>query len=625
MNLTRRVFIVMMIAYAVTPLRAVTYIVPPDDVFIRSVDAIIVADTVGTFVEESSHGIINTVVVLGIRQVLKGGLANGTQLELRVTGGVMGERVTFAPGTPQFASGDRSLLFLRKIAGDQYAIADLGLGAFLFQTDDIGRTVLVRTAVEPTLGRSDAKQHPPQRRDAAAFVAFVRDVLRQIPVVENYLVDERPLIGDLVLGELARPQSLIVAANAAFTVRQYTLGKNESTTVGSRWKSFPVSWNKGNSQPGASNGGSDAIAAAFNAWNGDFGSNVTYVLGSANVNGVGADDFAPDSVNNIVFEKNMVSTVGIAPFSCTSGGVFGYCIITAMTGDSSSGDSTNFVGGEQFFSTTEADISINQGVGACIGVNITVANYNTGVAHELGHSLSFRHSNTTRNLTAACSTMSSYDCASSALMTANLASGNAMLQAWDQRAAAALYPNPIPAPPTGLVGTATTSTSVALSWAAAAFATSYDVYRKAPSAGFAFLANSTGTAFVDGSVLADTAYLYTVRAKNASGSSSDSNMDLATTVIFTDDPLSTSVSIKAEHLAQLRRSINAIRAQANLAAFAFADPAAAGVVIKALHLTQLRDALAGAALTATGGYTDVSLAGVPMKAVHLQELRDRVK
>jgi len=278
-----------------------------------------------------------------------------------------------------------------------------------------------------------------------------------------------------------------------------------------------------------------------------------------------------------------------------------------------------------FFTTTEADVSINQGVGACIGINITVANYNTGVAHEFGHSLSFRHADTTRNLSAACSTMISYDCASSALMTANLAAGNAMLQAWDRRAAAALYPNPTPPPPTGLVATATTSTSVALNWTAAVFATSYDVYRKAPAAGFTFLANTTGTGFVDASVVADTAYLYTVRAKNGSGSSADSNTDLATTVMFSDDPLTASVSIKAEHLAQLRSAINAIRAQANLAAFAFADPAVAGVVIKALHITQLRDALDGAALTATGGYTDVSLAGMAIKAVHLQELRARVK
>ena len=128
--------------------------------------------------------------------------------------------------------------------------------------------------------------------------------------------------------------------------------------------------------------------------------------------------------------------------------------------------------------------------------------------------------------------------------------------------------------------------------------------------------------------VAEPAYLYKVRAINAGGSA-DSAPDLATTVIFTDDPLvAGSTIIKAVHLAELRTAVNAVRALAGLAAATFTDAATPGVIVKAVHINELRtdlDQAMSALGFPTGGYTDTLTAGVVIKAIHFQEIRNRVK
>ncbi len=135
--------------------------------------------------------------------------------------------------------------------------------------------------------------------------------------------------------------------------------------------------------------------------------------------------------------------------------------------------------------------------------------------------------------------------------------------------------------------------------------------------------------FNDSSAVASTAYLYKVRAFNGATESTDSNSDLATTVIYTDDPLvAQSTVVKAVHLTQLRTAVNAVRHLAGLSAASFTDPSPAGVVIQAVHITQLRtdldQGMSVLGLT-TGGYTDTSLTGMVVKAVHFQEIRARMK
>ena len=184
-----------------------------------------------------------------------------------------------------------------------------------------------------------------------------------------------------------------------------------------------------------------------------------------------------------------------------------------------------------------------------------------------------------------------------------------------------------PGIPTGVSATAQTTTSILVTWSASAGATSYQVHRRAPGGAFQEIATPATTSLAD-TVAAGAAYAYFVRAVNGSGPSADSAIDVATTITFTDHPLTSGVRVKADHLSQLRTAVNYVRTLANLGAAGFTDNAAAGVIVKAVHITEIRTAL-DAALTQLGvtlsSYADGSLNGVTIKTVHVQEIRSRVE
>ncbi len=183
-----------------------------------------------------------------------------------------------------------------------------------------------------------------------------------------------------------------------------------------------------------------------------------------------------------------------------------------------------------------------------------------------------------------------------------------------------------PAAPSGVIAAAQTATSVLVTWNTTATATSYQVFRQAPSVAFAPIGSPTAsTSFTDSTATADTSYLYRVRAINAAGSSGDSSSDIATTVIFVDDPLTAGTVVKAVHLAQARTAVNAVRQLAGLTAATFTDTASAGVMVKAVHITEMRtalDAALGPLGRGSGGYTDAT--PVVIKAAHFQDIRNRV-
>jgi len=128
-----------------------------------------------------------------------------------------------------------------------------------------------------------------------------------------------------------------------------------------------------------------------------------------------------------------------------------------------------------------------------------------------------------------------------------------------------------------------------------------------------------------------TTYIYRVRSVDAAGNYSDfSNVDIATTIVFTDDPLVASTTlILAVHINEVRQAVNAVRAAAGLSAASWTDSSLSGVEIKAVHVTELRsnlDAARTALGLSTSAYTDtLTPATTIVKAVHVNELRDRVK
>ena len=169
-----------------------------------------------------------------------------------------------------------------------------------------------------------------------------------------------------------------------------------------------------------------------------------------------------------------------------------------------------------------------------------------------------------------------------------------------------------------------------VTWTASVGATSYNVYRSTDAITYGLAGNTASTLFNDGGRAPNTAYLYKVRAVNG-GESGDSNRDLATTVIFTDDPLVAGTTvIQAVHLTQLRTAVDAVRTLASLGAGSYTDPALTiGVTpVKVQHVTDLRTALDAArssmALPAIG-YGESITTTTTIKTTHLAELRDGVK
>jgi hypothetical protein len=176
---------------------------------------------------------------------------------------------------------------------------------------------------------------------------------------------------------------------------------------------------------------------------------------------------------------------------------------------------------------------------------------------------------------------------------------------------------------------ATGASQITVSWTASPGATSYEVYRSASLQAFALAGTSSGTTFVDGGVTAGSAYLYLVRAVNASGSSPDSYAEPSTAIRFSGDPIAARVTVvRAAHIPELRDAVNAVRVLANLPRATFTGTAAQGTLIGAAHVSELRnrldEAMTRLALP-TGGYANIVVPGSIIRAIDIQELRERVR
>jgi hypothetical protein len=185
-------------------------------------------------------------------------------------------------------------------------------------------------------------------------------------------------------------------------------------------------------------------------------------------------------------------------------------------------------------------------------------------------------------------------------------------------------------PPSNVLAAAASSTSVQLSWAAVSGASSYEISRTSNNSVYTVVGTSTLALFTDNTAASGAAYIYKVKSVDASGNKSGFSLgDLATTVIFTDDPAVSYSAAQAVHLTQLRTAVDAVRTLAGLGAGSYIDPSLSGVPLKAAHITQLRSALDPArsvlALSALS-YTDPMISNLTtVKAAHIQDLRNGVK
>jgi hypothetical protein len=186
--------------------------------------------------------------------------------------------------------------------------------------------------------------------------------------------------------------------------------------------------------------------------------------------------------------------------------------------------------------------------------------------------------------------------------------------------------------PLALAATPDSPTQVSVAWAPAGTGLRYEVERSTSINGpFTPISLDTATSITDGGLGPCVAYLYRARTVDEYGGYSDySNVDLATTCAFSQDPLTPrSAAIRARHLEELRLAIAAVRSTAALPPASWTDPALGGKRIRAVHIQELRswldESLGRLSLPSPPPYTDATLTGVAVKAAHIQELRERVK
>jgi hypothetical protein len=196
--------------------------------------------------------------------------------------------------------------------------------------------------------------------------------------------------------------------------------------------------------------------------------------------------------------------------------------------------------------------------------------------------------------------------------------------------------------PANFAAKADTVGQVMLTWDGVQGATKYELVRGTTLSGSfnpVTPANYTPTSYTDnvsfnsyGSTI--TTYLYKVRASDGSNWSGFSNLDLATAIIWTDDPIQPQATIvRAQHLLELRDAVSAVRLAAEKPPVTNWQPGlAVQQQIKAVHITELRsnldEALAAINPPAQPPYTDPNLTGggvTNVKKDHVDQLRGRVR
>jgi hypothetical protein len=502
---------------AIRTASASTFVVPTDRELVRRAEAIVIGSALSSYSQLNAENGIETVTVFSIEETIKG-IAAGT-INVVEPGGEFGRRATVLAGVPRFEEGKRILLFLSRTGTNRWAVTQLVLGKFSYESDVSGRRLLVRDEAEITGWDGDLKPYRERRRVEEPFLEFVRAEANARMAPADYFTETEPLqLQPKTSGTSSRlsPKPLV----APYTANSYTM--LISGNLGSRWTIFPnpVSWYMGTTQEaGAPGGGVTAIQTAFTSWDNDCGSNVNYSY-------AGVDDgthtqglHGVDGRNTILFERDL-SSWGVPPFTCSGNSYSGTLGIGGVT--NASGQNT--VNGETFATTTEGDVEMNRGIANCT-LLFNNGDFNSAVTHEVGHSLGFRHSDQNRASSAACTTDASLECSNQAIMKSFISTGlNAALQTWDQHAVQAVYPGNVCAPGPACTApaitqqpsstTITAGSSATLSVGASGTTLSYQWYVGSSGTTSSPINNATGPSVT---VTPATTTNYWVRVSNSCG------------------------------------------------------------------------------------------------------------
>jgi hypothetical protein len=390
--------------------------VPTDRELVDQSRAIVIATAMSSYSIRTSDGFIDTVYELRVDEVIKGDVNPSVPLQLVEMGGFLDGHADVVPGSPRYATGERALIFVGTNNRGEASTWGMVLGKFNFVHDLHGRKLLIRGADEGEIFGWDAcwNRHQEPFRSESGFLEFVRAAACGRSASENYLVPKSDIASrqprpDVNSGGFhAYDYQDRVGIPSAFIIPGTVNG-------GIRWQGIFDSTGGGGSQTfvvvGSQASAADylgGISRAMNAWNGNSQSRVNYIRGAAGP--AGSTAWADDGINSIHLDDT-VHTGGATGFAR----YYGTCACYAFDGAT-------------MLATTNADVAIKPGIGQAV--------FDEVVTHELGHTLSIRHSGDRPPTGSA--VMNALCCVS----------GGAILQPWDRDAVSTIYnPNPSGGPP----------------------------------------------------------------------------------------------------------------------------------------------------------------------------------
>lgn len=384
---------------------ATTIVLPTDDQLVAKTRVIVDATVVSSNAVERDGAIV-TETKLAVARRLKGATAD--VITVIEAGGIVGERITRIFGTPEFAAGERVLVFLEEHEGN-YRTVDLFVGKFSeaetmdgqrlwLREDHVQEVTLLDATLQPIAARNI-------QRDARGFESFIGGSGAQ-----NYGV-ENPMLRETQKRRVIKSDFELISEPTLY--RWFRFDTNQE-----------AQWYTSGSQPGYSDNGVSEVRTAMAAWTSYSSAKIRYSYAGSRGGAMGGLS-GSNGINEVLLGDPLNEITGT--WDPSQGGVVGRGGFNGVASQQNwtapfDADATHTAGAKRAWNITEGNLVIQDGVSP--SKNISSNRLAEIISHEFGHTLGFGHSTD-----------------ATALMYATVTGRGPALKDDDMVAARWLYPN----------------------------------------------------------------------------------------------------------------------------------------------------------------------------------------